>query len=305
MTQLGYFYSFLLESSYSYQSWFNRTESKQLVKLKRQNLYNPLRLWVCFVFPAVSSSYRWIVATQSIGHTMSWDPSSVFIKFFGTTCRSCAAQKLFVTLYTKEHTKSMKPHCILGSCSAQFLSIMGWERESEKSFRWNYNPEKPRVNHAKWREGTRGVRPLQLVVGPKHFSPSLLVPRIRQRPSEPPGEEQIDKDQYRDISDKHREEKASEWVAFFTFSFILCYFQPSVFTCTWNGQGYLWRCTKLLALLWLFVRFAPVYFWIPCEFHYIFCNLPTWRLWRPPTLLCTSQGLVIADKSQPVIIMAL
>lgn len=28
-------------------------------------------------------------------------------------------------------------------------------------------------------------------------------------------------------------------------------------------------------------------------------------MWRSPTLLCTSQGLVIADKSQPVIIMAL
>lgn len=167
------------------------------------NLYNPLRLWVCLCFfPAVSSSYRWAVATQSTGHTMSWDPSSVFRKFFGKKCRSCAAQKLFVTLYTKEHTKSMKPHCILGSCSAQFLSIMGWERESEKRFRWNYNPEKPRVNHVKWREGTRGVRPLQLVVGPKHFSPSLLVPRIRQRPSEPPGEEQIDKEKYRDIRDK-------------------------------------------------------------------------------------------------------
>lgn len=34
-----------------------------------------------------------------------------------------------ITLYTKEHTKSMKPHCILGSCSAQFLSIMGCERK--------------------------------------------------------------------------------------------------------------------------------------------------------------------------------
>lgn len=33
--------------------------------------------------------------------------------------------KLLVTLYTKEQTKSMKPHCIFGSCSAQFLSIMG------------------------------------------------------------------------------------------------------------------------------------------------------------------------------------
>lgn len=33
--------------------------------------------------------------------------------------------------------------------------------------------------------------------------------------------------------------------------------------------------------------------------------LSVWRRWRPPTLLCTSQGLVIADKSQPVIIMAL
>lgn len=35
-------------------------------------------------------------------------------------------------MYTNEHTKSMKPHCILGSCSAQFLSIMGWERQEEE-----------------------------------------------------------------------------------------------------------------------------------------------------------------------------
>lgn len=42
--------------------------------------------------------------------------------------------------------------------------------------------------------------------------------------------------------------------------------------------------------------------WAPL---YISFNQPMWRSWRPPTLLCTSHGLVIADKSQPVIIMAL
>lgn len=90
---------------------------------------------------------------------------------------------LLITLYTKEHTKSMKPHCILGSCSAQFLSIMGWGRERERV--------SDEITILWWRQGLRGERHSQLVVGPKHFSPSLLVPRILQPPSEPPGEERI------------------------------------------------------------------------------------------------------------------
>lgn len=52
----------------------------------------------------------------------------------------------------------MKPHCILGSCSAQFLSIMGWERQRGE-FEMKNSPEKPKkiYSNVKGGEGTRGV----------------------------------------------------------------------------------------------------------------------------------------------------
>lgn len=56
-----------------------------------------------------------------------------------------ALHKQLITLYTKEHTKSMKPHCILGSCSAQFLSIMGCERKVNGRERRNAN-EKNKIS---------------------------------------------------------------------------------------------------------------------------------------------------------------
>lgn len=37
----------------------------------------------------------------------------------------------------------MKPHCILGSCSAQFLSIMGWGWQ-RKMFDMKHDPEMTR-----------------------------------------------------------------------------------------------------------------------------------------------------------------
>lgn len=97
-------------------------------------------------------------------------------------------------MYTNEHTKSMKPHCILGSCSAQFLSIMGWERQEEEfSGERGSNSCSVMLKKKKKRERTRrkpqeGVRLLQLVAGPKHFSPNRPVPRTQQPPSEPPAD---------------------------------------------------------------------------------------------------------------------
>lgn len=66
------------------------------------------------------------------------------------------------------------------------------ERES---FRWKTTPRNLKNKIVMWKdekiwEGTRELWPLQLVVGPKQISPNLPVPRIQQRPSEPPGEEQ-------------------------------------------------------------------------------------------------------------------
>lgn len=97
-------------------------------------------------------------------------------------------------MYTNEHTKSMKPHCILGSCSAQFLSIMGWERQEEEfSGERGSNSCSVMLKNKPKRERTRrkpqeGVRLLQLVAGPKHFSPNRPVPRTQQPPSEPPAD---------------------------------------------------------------------------------------------------------------------
>lgn len=65
---------------------------------------------------------------------------------------------LYITLYTNEHTKSMKPHCILGNCSAQFLSIIGWGRQSGE-FQNKSQAEKPKnKEYVKGREG-RGYEP--------------------------------------------------------------------------------------------------------------------------------------------------
>lgn len=72
----------------------------------------------------------------------------IFSLFWGGKMSElCCAKKLLVTLYTKEQTKSMKPHCILGSCSAQFLSIMGWERRKEREFQMKNNPAKKKKSH--------------------------------------------------------------------------------------------------------------------------------------------------------------
>lgn len=95
-------------------------------------------------------------------------------------------------MYTNEHTKSMKPHCILGSCSAQFLSIMGWERQEEE-FSGERGSNSCSVMLKKKCERTRrkpqeGVWLLQLVAAPKQFSPNRPVPRTQQPPSEPPAD---------------------------------------------------------------------------------------------------------------------
>lgn len=96
--------------------------------------------------------------------------------------------KWLITLYTKEHTKSMKPHCILGSCSAQFLSIMGWKERKigERKAAERRNEITNNQNISFKREM---IRLLRLAVGPKQFSPSLLAPRILLPPSGPPVDE--------------------------------------------------------------------------------------------------------------------
>lgn len=248
-----------------YQSGFSR-------------ILHPSSTVACYLH--VSSYYRWHRAKKR------------FIFFYAKSTHwehvgAVQVKMLLITLYTKEHTKSMKPHCILGSCSAQFLSIMGWGRESERV--------SDEITILRWREDLRGERHLQLVVGPKHFSPSLLVPRILQPPSEPPEEGRIMKGLRETLGGKYCHlfhlvsvistlgvYMCMEWTSFFSF--------PSRFN------------EYLQDLLLCFVLFFFHLLW--ASFYILQCDT-TWRLWRPPTLLCTSQGLVIADKSQPVIIMAL
>lgn len=93
-------------------------------------------------------------------------------------------KQVFITLYTNEHTKSMKPHCILGSCSAQFLSIMGcWRQTRTCLYEETIEELCGRMIFNDFKGSIKGLR---LVVDPKRFSPNHLAPRIQLRPSEPP-----------------------------------------------------------------------------------------------------------------------
>lgn len=179
----------------------------------------------------------------------------------------CGAEKLFITLYTKAHTKSMKPHCILGSCSAQFLSIMGWE-EAEERVSDGHDAKtmerKQTQKNTPWemkrRQNRECARSLQLVVGPKQFSPNLPVPRIQQRPSEPPGEEETDKDKecYRERTDKYREKKIEMHClnAFIIFSpFLKSVYMHEGWTVSLlqaiNIKFIFWLSVKLSTIIWL------------------------------------------------------
>lgn len=212
-----------------YQSGFNR-------------ILHPSSTVACYLH--VSSYYRWHRAKHFFyAKSSHWEHvGAVQVKM------------LLITLYTKEHTKSMKPHCILGSCSAQFLSIMGWGRESERV--------SDEITILRWREGLRGERHLQLVVGPKHFSPSLLVPRILQPPSEPPEENRIMKG--------HRETLGGKYCHLFHLVSVIS--TLSVYMCM-KWTSFFLFLHVLMSICKICSCFLFWFFSICCELHFIFFSV--------------------------------
>ncbi len=96
------------------------------------------QIWIQSVTTQTQARVLFLLLNPSQSFLMPWCPSlhhqlplPVYKNptFSEEKWWSCAVQKFLITLYTKEHTKSMKPHCILGSWSEQFLSIMGWGRQ--------------------------------------------------------------------------------------------------------------------------------------------------------------------------------
>lgn len=185
--------------------------------------------------------------------------------------------------------------------SVAFRIVMGPKisslpcRQKRTQSRWNRTASWVAVQHSfcpSWAEGQRRARELhiednpgrtpqeeasarysQWAAGPKQIFPNLPVPRIQLRPSEPPGDEWKGERKQNVTDVKYTSDE-----------------QMSQFHACFLNQ-------KIIAALHTLYPAPPL--------HYITFNQPMRRLRWPPTLLCTSQGLVIADKSQPVIIMAL
>lgn len=96
------------------------------------------------------------------------------------------------TLYTNEHTKSMKPHCIFGSSSALFLSIMGWEKiQRIRILIQTLVLSQCNQLNATFLKAKLISTNLQWVVGLAQSSPGLPAPRIQLPPWEPPSENSV------------------------------------------------------------------------------------------------------------------